>query len=194
MTRVLIVGCGGIGSYLIRNLYEAKLADQLHDIGITIVDDDTVDTKNLKYQNFFDDEVFDNKAEALSIRYGFEAIPKKIKKEADLDDYNIIIAAVDDNDLRKLLYKWGIRNPDKFWIDLRSEGRTIAFLTQSPKHTHQSLLATLNEEGGNSCQLDFELAANIIQYGNQIVAAIGCQMLLNHLRGEKCSHFYTRRF
>ena len=46
MRKVLIIGAGGIGSFLIPLLDKVKMYD------ITVADPDKVETKNLTYQNF----------------------------------------------------------------------------------------------------------------------------------------------
>jgi hypothetical protein len=57
-------------------------------------------------------------------------------------------------------------------------------------------MATLPAEGSGaaSCQLEYERSAGIIQYGNQIIATIGVQLLLNHLRGELNPPDFVQRF
>ena len=50
--NILVVGAGGIGSWLASQLYELEIHGQLNDTNVTFTDDDTVDTKNLTYQNF----------------------------------------------------------------------------------------------------------------------------------------------
>ena len=51
MRRVLIIGAGGIGSFLI------PLLDKTNLYTLTVYDPDKVETKNLTYQNFEKDDV-----------------------------------------------------------------------------------------------------------------------------------------
>ncbi len=51
MKKVAIIGGGGIGSYLVDELYRLIMADQM-DLEISVFDDDVVESKNIKYQNF----------------------------------------------------------------------------------------------------------------------------------------------
>jgi hypothetical protein len=199
--KIGIVGCGGIGSYLVEALHSMAKHKQLINVeSICLIDYDLVDEKVLKYQNFHDEEILEYKNVALSDRYNytldyslFTTKIKKIEDIEDLADFDLIISAVDGSSFRKLLFK----NEDKFtyWIDLRSEGRSIAYYTKHEKNTQKVLLGSIEEgrEGG-SCQLAYELNNNIIQLGNRIIGPIGAQLLVNHLRGEQNTSSYTRRF
>ena len=59
MRKVLVIGAGGIGSFLIPVLDRVGLYD------ITVADPDKVETKNLTYQNFTEEEVGMHKAVAI---------------------------------------------------------------------------------------------------------------------------------
>ena len=83
--KIAIVGCGGIGSYLARNLKDLDNVGQLNNTGreviITLFDDDTVDVKNLPYQDYEDYELTDNKAETLGDRYEWPYEVMRVTKE-----------------------------------------------------------------------------------------------------------------
>ena len=198
--RILIVGCGGIGGYFARYVYDADKAGQLNtpyrEVTFAVVDNDVVDVKNIPYQDFEEYDLMDYKAEVIGERYEWKYFIKRVETDDFFDDYDIIIAAVDNSDLRRLLYNWAEKNPDKYWIDLRSEGRTVVYYTKSKKNTLKAMLETLAEtpEGGTSCQLDFELSQGIVQQGNKIIASIGSQLLLNIIRGEYSSPHFSQRF
>ena len=55
--KILIIGAGGIGSYLI------PLLDRLGCYTITVFDNDTIEKKNLLYQNYNEEEITLNKAD-----------------------------------------------------------------------------------------------------------------------------------
>jgi len=58
--KILIIGCGGIGSWLVARLGRLRDYHQLNtNVSIAIADCDTVEIKNLPYQNFNLDEVMD---------------------------------------------------------------------------------------------------------------------------------------
>jgi len=183
--NVLIVGAGGIGSWLAFFLDDLNHHEQTDHLLITFADDDEVETKNIKYQNFGIEDVTDYKVESLAARYGFEKIAKRITEAKQLKDYDLIISCVDNPAFRRLLFTTA-EKMDFYWIDLRSEGKGIAFYSKNKKNTLKKMLATLPKEDGEdkSCQLEYELEQGIIQQGNKIVAAIGSQMLLNWARNE----------
>lgn len=196
--RVAIVGAGGIGSYLCKEMYNFHKHAQFGacNVEITVWDNDTVDIKNLKYQNFQEFDLGDNKAEVIGLRYDFGYEIERLEDEAAFNDYDVIIAAVDNSKFRRLLYNWAEKNPEAYWIDLRSEGRAVAFFTKHKNNTLEKMFDTLADtpEEGTSCQLAFELEKGIIQQGNKIIAAIGSQLFINHLRQEKNSPKFIARF
>ncbi len=197
--KIIIVGAGGIGSYLVREISALISKNQIKNSLFVLYDDDIVNTENLTYQNFEEEDITDFKAETLSIRYELESrnnilfVNQKVKSEDILDEFDVVISAVDSNDFRKLLYKWSEKHPERFWIDLRSEGRTITYYQKHEKHTEEFMLKTLSEKHSGSCQLSYELAENKIQLGNVIIGEIGAQLLLNFIRGEYSSPFKTLR-
>lgn len=191
--NILIVGAGGIGSWLAFNLFKLQEANQLGNVRkIFLADDDTVEVKNIAYQCFENTDILETKVEALSDRFGelFSPMEKRITKQ-DLSDgcrwgnYDCIVSAVDNTEFRRVLFNYCDDHPSIYWIDLRSEGRTIAAYTKHEKNTLEVMMATIPEEvKEGSCQRSFELSAGIIQNGNKIVAAIGSQFILNWLRGD----------
>ena len=54
--KILIIGVGGIGSYLV------GLLAKIDRFNITVADPDIVEEKNLSYQNFGEEDVGKNKA------------------------------------------------------------------------------------------------------------------------------------
>lgn len=198
MKKILIVGAGGIGSWLISTLSDLQMKHQLKDTQITIIDDDTIDTKNLGYQNFKDSDIMDYKAEVMGLRYRCEHKVGRILSNTDLDGYDCIVSAVDNAKFRKLMFKFVFAEGHDpiYWIDLRSEGTSIAMFTKSKKHTLTQMLATLPVDDGTngSCQRSFELENGIIQTGNRIIAAIGAQAVLNWHRGTPNNKEFTQNF
>jgi len=185
--KIFIVGAGGIGSWTAPDFDRLRQTNQITDVLITYADYDDVDTKNLPYQNFKKSDVMDPKAEILAARYGMECVPKKIDKKEMLDGYDCIVSAVDSTIFRKMFFDYVCNdNPDVYWIDLRSEGKSYAAFTKSKKHTYESLLATLPDEDveDGSCQNAWELEQGIVQRGNIHVAAYGVSYILNWLRGD----------
>ncbi len=186
MKNILIVGAGGIGSWLAFNLYELERHGQLNNVAITFADDDTVDPSNLKYQHFETQDTLDYKVESLSARYGFLSIAERIESENILNEYDCVICAVDNTIFRKLLFNWASKNPEKYWMDFRSEGSSLAAFTKSPDNTLSKMLETLGTEEveDGSCQREWELKEGIVQNGNKIVACIASQYVLNYTRNK----------
>ncbi len=196
-SKILIIGCGGIGSYTIRELNRLVLNEQidLNKVEITLVDNDFVEMKNIKYQNFTTDDLNKNKAEVLSKKYCFDYSTEEITKEEQLKPFDFIVCCVDNVKARKLVFEHCFKE-NKYFIDLRAEGRAIAVFTKTEKTTKEELFKTLDltNDKSSSCQLKYELENNIIQLGNVIVSAIASQLILNHLRGEKNKDKYIFYF
>lgn len=198
MKNILIIGAGGIGSFMLREFHQLYLngVNGMDDIAFTIIDGDEVEEKNIRYQDYPNPtDLGKPKAEVMGERYSFSYEVKFIEKSNELDIYDIIILAVDNGKIRDLVYRH-CHDKDKYFIDCRSEGRAFTTYTKEymDKHGFKALSETYDiEKPSTSCQLKFELDNGIIQIGNRIVAMIGVQMLLNHLRGEKNTESITRR-
>jgi len=187
--KLLIIGVGGIGSMLTRELSKLLFNEQLkhkgENISITITDDDIVELKNIRYQNFKTKDIGKNKAEVLGNEYFMQYETERITEEKQLKGYDFIVSCVDNPATRKMIYEYCNKNAIYF-IDTRSEGRAIAVFTKNEKNTTEYLNKTLDmNKGSSSCQLKYELENNIIQQGNIIVATICSQLILNYLRGEQ---------
>jgi molybdopterin/thiamine biosynthesis adenylyltransferase len=204
MQSISIIGVGGIGSYLARHLHELQQQNQLAGttgvFNIKVFDDDEVEQKNLDYQDFEMDDLFQHKADVVSARWGFEGFTMRVSDFNEIidSDHDVIICCVDNPETRRTLYSQ-LKDSPAFWIDLRSHGRHIAMYTKSDRNTPETMEETLpapdmEEQGAGSCQRQADLDAGIIQYGNRIIAAVGVQGLINHLRGEAQTSRFTREF
>lgn len=198
-----VVGAGGIGSYLLRDLTRLQKTNQLirgdgTSYGITVYDEDDVEQKNLLYQDFTDDDLLESKAEILGKRHGIPYVEMFVENLADTVSGNddIVICCVDNAKFRKHMFEWG-QETDNYWIDLRSHGRMIVRKSKDEANTLEKLLASLpdeEEDGGGSCQRAVDLEKGMIQMGNRIIAAVGCQTVLNHLRGATQDCDWIRQF
>lgn len=186
--NVMVAGGGGNSSWFLRLAAELIEKSQIpQTVEFTVFDGDNVEKKNLLYQDFTLGDVLENKAKVLAIRHAMLAKQKFIKDPKDFDPFDIVVAGVDNRDFRELLFKYMDKHPEKYWIDMRAEGRAVAVYTHNKANTLDVLMATLppkDKAVATSCQLSYELDAGIIQLGNRIAAVIGAQFLLNHLRGE----------
>lgn len=184
--NVLVIGAGGIGSFLAQHISKAYSAGQLEDVSVTIADFDTVEYKNLLYQNFDDNDILENKSIAVSKKYPIiKSLPEKVDA-LTLEPYDFFIICADNFQIREIVFKHCHKNNKEF-IDLRSEGNLVY---ASPKGSDLDMdIRTLeNSTESGSCQIKADLDKGIIQWGNQIVAAIGMQMFLNFIRKN-----YSRR-
>jgi molybdopterin/thiamine biosynthesis adenylyltransferase len=185
MKQILIIGAGGIGSWLTFMLSDLTTAGkQLKNIELHIADDDYVDTGNIRYQKFNPEDIGDPKVGALKASYPrlvAEGLQQRIDTKEQLNPYDCVVLAVDNTKTRRLVFE----NFPKHWIDLRSEGREIAAFCKSEKNPKEKMLATLPKEVvSGSCQRPGDLEKGLVQNGNKIVAAVGVQMILNWSRGE----------
>ena len=193
-TNALIIGAGGIGSWLASILDRLDTYGQTNQCVFTVADFDTVENKNLPYQNFDEDEIFDYKSLSLSSKFNVKGISKKIDCFDDLDPYDLIVCAVDSASARNLVFTYCSENKDTYFIDLRSEGQGVYCITSEADYTLEQLKDTLDGSENGSCQLAHELEDNIIQLGNRIISSIGAQLILNYIRGEINIGTFNHRF
>lgn len=180
--KVLVVGCGGIGSYLVQHINEAFVQEQISGVDVSIADNDTVELKNIQYQNFTGDDVMENKASCLVKRYEFidKAVEKRITKK-DLDGYDVYMIAVDNFQARKDIIEYCHDN-NKFFIDLRAEGRNVFAMTKGNKRQEDLVTINPNDNQEGSCQHKWDLDRGQIEYGNLVIATIGVQLFMNYIR------------
>ena len=184
----MVAGAGGINSWFLRHIDQLIKKDQIPSFAsFTIFDGDDVEQKNVLYQDFELTDVLENKAKTLGNRYDMIAKAKFIKNPKDFDPFDTIVCGVDNKKFREMLFRYVATHPDKYWIDMRSEGRAVTIYTKNKKNTLEHMLTTLPKEDveDTSCQLEYELSSGIVQLGNQISSIIGAQYLLNFIRGEE---------
>ena len=115
-TQLVLVGCGGTGSWLApsiaRLVYVLKEADRK--VACTFVDPDSVEEVNVPRQNFCFGEIGKNKATALAERYGqawgveiisTEARFDPAKTDRGWDCLTLLIGCVDNAAARKSIHK-----------------------------------------------------------------------------------------
>jgi hypothetical protein len=183
INKLLIIGCGGIGSFFITSLSSVIKKDiqglnQINVFGIDIADNDIIEEKNILCQNFEPENIGLNKAKVLSDITGYKAITEPIERIEQLEDYDLIVLAVDNNEVRQVVYNSGIK-----FLDLRASGKTfMAYLTEKEDTEYLTLTVDTGAKGG--CQREEDLEDRHIQFGNKIVSEIGIQILADYLRGE----------
>jgi|TARA_B100000073_G_scaffold319207_1_gene297935 hypothetical protein len=152
MRKIMIIGTGGIGSYLIDFLSRIGIYD------ITVFDDDKLEEKNLTYQNFIPDTVGQTKVSAVNERLKVNGLklvdeqPFLVLVEKQLKGYDLVICCADNLAVRRMLYRQGYGDDAKLkWLDLRAQGRNAALISYKVnENLVDDLLA--GAEGSFSCQ------------------------------------------
>ena len=87
--KILIIGAGGTGGYVIPHLYRIGFAAD-RPVRILVCDGDVVEGKNLIRQNFVEQDIGRNKAQVMAERYSAafgiecEYIPRFVEDEEEL--------------------------------------------------------------------------------------------------------------
>ena len=180
MRKVLVIGAGGIGSFLIPLLDKVGLYD------ITVADPDKVETKNLPYQNFQAKDVGQNKA--LVMEYNYETTNKASKfpilTEKQMQGYDLVICCVDNLSVRRTLYNSKVK-----WLDLRAQGRNCALVSfKADPKMYDTLLA--GKDGSFSCQGDSWDGSNKgVHFMQVAIAGLGAQWTQRFFNGEEVKEY-----
>jgi len=179
--KILVIGAGGIGSFLI------PLLDKVELYNITVADPDTVETKNLPYQNFNADNVAQNKALVMKDTYNksvLRAIKYPILTEKQMQEYDLVICCVDNLSVRRTLYNTTVK-----WLDLRAQGRNAALVSHKadPK-MYDMLLA--GKDGSFSCQGDSWDGSNKgVHFMQVAIAGMGAQWTQRWFNDEQVKEY-----
>ena len=120
--RILIIGVGGIGSYLVPLLCKIGMYD------IHIADPDTVEEKNICSQNFNERNIGSYKCDALvgniltQNKHDRMCITASahfpILVEKQIEGYDLIVCCADNLDVRRLVYRKGFQDDcSAKWLD-----------------------------------------------------------------------------
>jgi hypothetical protein len=180
MRKILIIGTGGIGSFLTQYLDKVGLYN------ITVADPDIVETKNLTYQNFKKGHVGQNKASVMMNEYEsvnhFSKFPILTIKQ--MEGYDLVICCVDNLSVRRTLYNTSIK-----WLDLRAQGRNAALVShRADSNMHDTLLT--GEDGSFSCQGDSWDGTNKgVHFMQIVIAGMGAQWIQRYFNKEEVVDF-----
>lgn len=132
--RIIVVGCGGTGGYLVPNLARLVASWNNDNIELILLDGDRVEAKNLTRQNFINPDLGRYKAEVLAERYSaafgiqIQYIPEFLKStkvltrlSLDGNGSTIVIGCVDNHRTRREIGKWFRRRQGRVWIDAGNE-------------------------------------------------------------------------
>ena len=180
MRKILIIGTGGIGSFL------TQFLDKVGMYNITVADPDIVEAKNLTYQNFSRGHVGQNKASVMMDSYEsvehFSKYP--VLTEKQMQGYDLVICCVDNLGVRRTLYNTSIK-----WLDLRAQGRNAALVSHKadPK-MYDMLLA--GDDRSYSCQGDSWDGTNKNVHFMQVaIAGIGAQWIQRYFNDEQVREY-----
>ncbi len=180
MRKVLVIGAGGIGSFLIQFLDKVGL------YGITVADPDTVEDKNLTYQNFKKGHVGQNKALVMRDEYSSVHFASQypILTEKQMQGFDLVMCCVDNLGVRRTLYNTSIK-----WLDLRAQGRNAAFISSlSDPKMYDTLLA--GDDRSYSCQGDSWDGTNKnVQFLQIAIAGMGAQWAQKFFNDEELKDF-----
>jgi saccharopine dehydrogenase-like NADP-dependent oxidoreductase len=177
--KVLIIGAGGIGSYLI------EILNRTDCYTMTVADPDKYEDKNLTYQLCTVDEVGENKASATTGKYhNVKNIKYPILTEKQIQGYELVVCCADNLDIRRLLYRSKVE-----WLDLRAQGRNCAFVSyRADPKLYDTLLA--GPEGSFSCQGNAWDGSTEAQHFSHIIAAgMGAEWVHRFFVDDEISDF-----
>ena len=173
--NILIIGVGGIGSYL------TPLLSKTDNYNLTIADPDIVEKKNVSYQGAL-------KVHSLELSYSCIRVPYPILTDKQLKGYDLIICCADNLDVRRLVYRQGFQSDCMAqWLDLRAQGRNGALISYlaDPKLCDTFLTGP---EGSFSCQgeaFNDTLNTKDLHFTHVAIAGIGAQWVQRWDNGEQ---------
>ena len=172
--KIMIIGVGGIGSYL------APLLNKVGTYSMFLADPDIVEEKNLSYQNFDKTTVGKKKVNSLYLNRHIRS-DYPIKTDACLrkDKMDLIVCCADNLDVRRLVY-----NSDVPWLDLRAQGRMGLLVCYKEDKKMYSTL-TAGPDGSFSCQGDAWDKSNAgVHFTHVAVAGYGAEWIQRYFNGE----------
>jgi|TARA_Y100000114_G_scaffold44103_1_gene39707 D-arabinose 1-dehydrogenase-like Zn-dependent alcohol dehydrogenase len=181
MRKILVIGAGGIGSFLIQFLNKVKLYD------ITVADPDKVEEKNIPYQNFGNGHIGHNKAEVMKNNYYksvSKATPYPILTEKQMQGYDLVVCCVDNLGVRRTLYNTSLK-----WLDLRAQGRNAALVSHKANPEMYDMLLA-GDDRSYSCQGDSWDGTNKNVHFMQVaIAGLGAQWIQRWFNEEQVREY-----
>ena len=166
--KIMIIGAGGIGSFLIPLLDKTGLYD------ITVYDPDVVEIKNITYQNFDEEDVEKFKVKVMDDRYStVTGEPYKVLTMKQVKGFDLVVCCADNLAVRRTLYA----SHDINWLDLRAQGRNGVLISYK---VNPILIPDLlvGAEGSFSCQGgDWDGSAKDISTMHIAIAGIAAQWI-----------------
>lgn len=216
ISKIIVVGCGGIGSHFVTNLVNEVIREQVVFDTLEIWDEDKIELKNGLYTTYTcDPETLGQfKVEVLKKELDFslsfsdkklDIIAKSINYQIEnfplISNNTIFVSTVDGSKFRAGLLKNTdtrlLEKRQSSWIDIRSTGaRFILFRSPATKEEQETLFPYFEDVKieNASCQLATDLISKKVQYGNRIAAIIGTQYIINLSRGLQNKLIYEADF
>lgn len=133
-SRVIIIGCGGNGGYLIplvaRYLSQSRLPE-VQEIQLVLIDGDRIEPKNFARQNFVPKDNGENKAQIWADKCNSNlgmnviAIPEYFTEtvlEREMNTHHtLVIGCVDRHEVRQILSNWVTQHQRNVYIDVGNE-------------------------------------------------------------------------
>jgi hypothetical protein len=180
ISKVLIVGLGGIGSNLVELVVPALERCMLN-VHIDLMDDDLIEATNVGHQRFTTKDIGVHKVKSLEDRYSTNSavtigsIPQKLIDINQLTGYDIVIVAVDRMEPRNLVHE-----SDSYWLDLRCQGDGYIIIDHN---SNPDLVDSIpGNKTATSCQVEGALDYQNLEFGFAMCATIGAQWLLQSIR------------
>ena len=184
--KLLVLGCGGIGSWFVQELCAAVEHEQVPpDTEIFVADNDMVELEQINFQNFDMHDAGMNKAQAMAqtfSAFGVTDVQKRITKLEELKPYDFVVLCVDNEPTRALVITHCFAKKKQF-LDLRASGRKILAIPKMATKEASLKYVEPRDTANYSCQNAENFKKGQLDLGNKVAALVGMQMLLNHLRG-----------
>jgi len=179
--KIMIIGVGGIGSFLVPLL--SKAGHKLH-----IYDFDRIEEKNIPYQNFSLEDVGKLKVDVFAPLVE-KTIPFPVLTKKQMEGFDLVVCCVDNLSARKTLYNSGVK-----WLDLRAQGRNAALISyEADPKQYDTLLA--GPEGSFSCQGDsWDGKVKSVHFMQVVIAGYGAQWIQRWSNNEKVGLFKVVNF
>ena len=188
ISKVLIVGLGGIGSNLVELVVPALERCMLN-VHIDLMDDDLIEATNVGHQRFTTEDIGVHKVKSLEERYSTNravtigSIPQKLIDINQLTGYDIVIVAVDRMEPRNLVHE-----SDSDWLDLRCQGDGYLIIDHN---SNPDLVDSIpSNKAATSCQVEGAFDYQNLEFGFAMCATIGAQWLLQSIR--QCYGYNTQ--
>ncbi len=163
--KIVVIGAGGTGGYVIPHLYRLGYASH-RDVRVIVCDGDVVEEKNLIRQNFVEQDIGRNKAQAQAERYSAafgiecEYKPDFIENDTELfrltsPDFTarpysgvpetqkvILLGCVDNNKSRQMCHRVFQSQQDLIYIDSGNgehTGQVVCGVRQNGKTTYKPI-------------------------------------------------------